>query len=383
MKTLADPVHRLVERRRAALNERSRFDWLPVDGVTGFLLPHLWFLHRARGDTTRAVRQQGRAAYLKAASRYLVFRDRLQSVVGALSGKGIPVIVLKGIALSQQLYPSPGLRHMDDIDLLLRPRDIQEGLQALLGLGWRAGQPADRGESPTERIGWSEDTGQVLEMVLFDPAGRVPLELHQHVIPYTWLRNSYAVEMEAIWNQAVPMDAEGLDSALTLSPIHTLAYQCLHLAQHGLLPLRFHLDVDLILRNAKIDRSWSWPEFVRCAERWRIRSAVYHCFRFCRWLFDSPVPAWVLKELDPGGAAKARVRSILRPEDLVADRPLRLGARYPTLVKAFLPDRMRDLFRLAMRMVSPERSWRRYRYGREATLFHHWRHAWGVFSRGS
>ncbi len=49
----------------------------------------------------------------------------LTYILGVLKAESIPVIVLKGAALCQTLYPDAGLRPMRDIDLLLSKEDVQ------------------------------------------------------------------------------------------------------------------------------------------------------------------------------------------------------------------------------------------------------------------
>jgi len=62
----------------------------------------------------------------------LVRNRVLREILDAFEASGIPAIVLKGAALAHVLYPSPELRPMNDLDLLV-DADLAERAQAVLG----------------------------------------------------------------------------------------------------------------------------------------------------------------------------------------------------------------------------------------------------------
>lgn len=59
----------------------------------------------------------------------------LQGILETLQQHDIPVLVLKGAALCNTLYPEPGLRPMRDIDLLLPPEHIHHAQELLQKTG--------------------------------------------------------------------------------------------------------------------------------------------------------------------------------------------------------------------------------------------------------
>ena len=56
--------------------------------------------------------------------------------VRPLTEAGLEPLVFKGPAVAAR-YPEPGLRPMDDIDLLLPAADHRRALDALAGAGWQ------------------------------------------------------------------------------------------------------------------------------------------------------------------------------------------------------------------------------------------------------
>ena len=66
----------------------------------------------------------------------------LHQILSLLEAEGIPVLVLKGAALCQTLYPEIGLRPMRDIDLLLAKEDVQHVHVFLQNNGFQASTAA-------------------------------------------------------------------------------------------------------------------------------------------------------------------------------------------------------------------------------------------------
>ena len=61
-----------------------------------------------------------------------------------------PGIVLKGPAISDRLYPDPGLRPYNDLDLLVARRALQDAKAALSAIGYEARiQSGAASRSPT------------------------------------------------------------------------------------------------------------------------------------------------------------------------------------------------------------------------------------------
>ena len=79
------------------------------------------------------VTSQLRSLYHRETIRSVARRELLRATLLRLSDADIPVIVLKGAALSALVYPSPALRSMGDIDLLVRRRDLGRADEVLRG----------------------------------------------------------------------------------------------------------------------------------------------------------------------------------------------------------------------------------------------------------
>jgi hypothetical protein len=341
----------------------------------------VWRLRREEGDAA-PTDGRGEHLYWTNVARFTVFRHRLQGVVSALGEEGIPVIVLKGALLAETLFESPGYRAMSDMDVLVRQQDFRAAVDCLDAHGWQS-QHRDQKDGLLEMAGRRgvEQTWQTGEWTVLNEDG-CALDIHWHLVPAVWLRPGYRVDMDGVWDEARPLDAEDLAGAFGLSDVHSLAYLCLHVAQHGLLSLRWLFDVDRFVRCCDDLSEWHWDDLIACVTEWEMRSAAFHALSFSKDLFDSPVPAPVLRRLDPGFAARARVAALIRPHHLLEDGSSAPGRRYPTLVKGALLDSGRDMGRVLRRVLYPAPLWRRTRYRSEASLGTHWRHVIEVVARG-
>ena len=138
----------------------------------------------------------------------------------ALAGRGIPVLVLKGLPLAQRLYGTPFARGSVDIDLLVPPDAVTAAERALIGAGWRRSMPDFR-ETPL-RTRWYETL--VRDVWLDGPGGR--LELHRRL-----LGNPFVFDPPFA-------DLAGRGATVTLGgrafPTLGDADQLLYLACHGL-----------------------------------------------------------------------------------------------------------------------------------------------------
>ncbi len=75
------------------------------------------------GQVPKPVAERLRHLYHRDTIHGIARRELLRTTLLRFSEAGVPVIVLKGAALAALVYPSPALRPMRDIDLLVHRRD--------------------------------------------------------------------------------------------------------------------------------------------------------------------------------------------------------------------------------------------------------------------
>jgi hypothetical protein len=101
--------------------------------ITAASMPEEW---------TARFEQSARRRRMRAA----VMIEEFQRIHAEFYKAGIQVIPIKGIALSQQIYPSPSMRYFDDIDLLVKREEGQDALTVLEAMGYEAHPNAPRPE---------------------------------------------------------------------------------------------------------------------------------------------------------------------------------------------------------------------------------------------
>ena len=117
--------------------------------------------------------------------------------IARLNTSGIDTIVLKGAALVNSVYDDPGMRWMNDVDVLVQVDRAAEAYDVLLNEGWR-GERNHRGEM--------EHVVRVLRSVdLMRPDGAA-LDLHWHVL----LECCDPGDDDAFWSDAVEVAVSNL-----------------------------------------------------------------------------------------------------------------------------------------------------------------------------
>lgn len=200
---------------------------------------------------TQAQREQARAMHRAIQLRVLSLERELVAVAERLESSGIDVRVLKGSACAQLDYPDPALRSFIDLDLLLRPSDIDSAIAVLV--------EADFVRILAEpRPGFDRrfDKGTTLRS-----AARVELDLHRTFVLGPW---GVLVDIDALWDDGEPFSIGGRELRALSAPNRFL-HACYHAAL-GDWPLRLGslrdvaqlLPEDTPAQVALIERASDW-----------------------------------------------------------------------------------------------------------------------------
>jgi predicted nucleotidyltransferase len=169
----------------------------------------------------------------------MLIRSEMYKLLDTFERSGIQVIVLKGIRLSERFFGHFSGRGTSDIDLLVRPEDLDEAVALL---------------ERHEFIRYIEDDADHFHMLLnkFYANEDFPLlgvELHWNI-----LREHVSdTDMSCFWMDAEPISPYQL--VKELSAKDTFYYLCLHGYNHNMLSLKYVIDILHVLRccSAEID----------------------------------------------------------------------------------------------------------------------------------
>ena len=204
----------------------------------------------------------------------------LRGALAALDNAGIPVVVLKGMALAYLVYSEPTLRPMQDVDLWLSPDQLEAGAETLREAGFQFPRRTYEGR-------WTPGAAQDGDdRALEVPGTPIFLELHGG-LP-SWAGFPVAVTTAA-WTraQSVPL---GDVVAHVLAPEDLLLHVALHLSRRHLFRsgLQGVVDLTLVLEHWR-DR-WQWAALAEDYERLGVTQWMRLALRMAKLLLDAPVP---------------------------------------------------------------------------------------------
>jgi hypothetical protein len=96
----------------------------------------------------RARVEQPRVQRLGTLARNLSIAEHTREILDAAGAAAVPMLPLKGALLAHTIYEDPGLRPMRDVDLLVRPRDLERAIALLARLGFSVASPPGARFSP-------------------------------------------------------------------------------------------------------------------------------------------------------------------------------------------------------------------------------------------
>jgi len=220
-------------------------------------------------------------AYNQTLFRNLVYSTELEELLSIFNQHNLKAIELKGFDLAENLYGNPGLRPMCDIDILVKPEDLESAGACLVKAGY---------------IGQTQDDIHPFHTTYYKKTGSLftAVELH-------WaLEDKRLVDFpyREIWERSKTRLVQGTP-VLTLSLEDSLMFLSHHLIKNDDQWLKSLCDIAELLK--KHEGSLDWDYVCHSAMySWHIGSAVYYSLRRARELFGAPVPDLVLKKVRPG-----------------------------------------------------------------------------------
>lgn len=237
-----------------------------------------------------------RSAYLCCLTANLRARQQLAAVVGALAGRGVSPVLLKGAHLAFGVYPDPGVRPMCDLDLLVERDAVLAAVQVLDGLGYAPIRPYDL----------HAEMALLHHLPPYAKPGCHHVEIHWALVR---AEEPYHIDTAALLARSRPAAIAGL-SARVLDPADLLLHLCVHAAAAdrlagGLRPLA---DVVEVLRAMRDDPSLA--EARSRATAWGAGRCLNLVLSLCAELIPGALPPGLPAALDP---------------EPIAEEPLTLG----------------------------------------------------------
>jgi Uncharacterised nucleotidyltransferase len=243
------------------------------------------------------LRERCRALYVGNVARNMRLFAELERILGPLRRAGIPVILLKGAAMTRPLFGDIGLRHMGDLDVLVPVDARQPALAVLRALGYHLvpDPPAGiRARARRDGLVWpptsvldAEASARLYERYHFhyylERDGQTfPLELHWHIV-----RPGRGGPIDDFWREARPARVGDVD-ALCFRPEHLLLHLALHLTADDWAQLRLARLVDV--HRAVTTQTLDWAWLGHAAERQHAARALGVALGLARRVLGTAVP---------------------------------------------------------------------------------------------
>lgn len=225
-------------------------------------------------DILRALKK----AYHRTAIRNIIICQKLGELLDSFREAGIEVILLKGMALIETVYPNIALRPMVDIDLLVHQEELPQVQTTLNRLGYRNSL-----SDPHE----------------FCREGMV-VDLHWDMVNIVRVksrRRAHQVKLSNIWRNSTSIQIDGR-TARILSPEDLVIDLCLHLTfHHGLRGLIWFVDLQEVLRyyNEQLDLH----KLVEYCTECKVTRPVFWCLFYIKQILGTDIPPDVIERLRP------------------------------------------------------------------------------------
>ena len=198
-----------------------------------------------------------RSTYLAQFRTSLQIRGELKRILDLLSAHEIEAVPFKGPVLAAQAYDDPNMRTFSDLDLLVRPQDVDRTDEALQAEGFEAKDPLPKTYDThwSHYAPWHALHGNAVGYVR-DPGtpGALHVDLHWGLASRYFMFPMHTAE---IWERLVPVALENGYTVATFSPEDTLLFLCMHATKDSWEKLSLVCDIAELLRtHHHIDHTW-------------------------------------------------------------------------------------------------------------------------------
>ncbi len=208
----------------------------------------------------------------------------LERIARRFNAANVPLMALKGAALSLTLYARPDERAMGDLDLMVRASDIDQARALLEALGGLRGEPLVR-----------EDFFPRFHYEIEYTLGSIyPVKVDLHVRPFRPLRYVQTVPDDALWQRAELVEI-GAATLLVPSVENMLIHLCVHAAVHGCTQQKWVAEIKRWTDNHKTRTDWEC--FATSVQAWCLVVPVWRTLSVVGQSFGQAVPEEVLARL--------------------------------------------------------------------------------------
>ncbi len=333
----------------------NQVDWeLFNDKATGSHLAPLLYRSIAEhpfGIVPEKTKTHLRNTYNQVLAFNIVIQQVFIDFVGQLNNAQIPVIPLKGIYLSEAVYKDIGLRHLSDIDLLIKTDDLEKICDIFSKQGWEVQVAMVQSQIAGRKF------RNAHPCVLIK--NKVRIELH------TRLYNSGSgikISTADLWNDTFQEQFLGLEIQQFSNEL-LLQHLCLHLHKH-LMGSEFKIvsfcDIREFLRLKRA--VFDWGRFDDYSIKHQCKNQIAEVLHICHTIWKMDIPPNVRKVHSNTQEIESRFWDFMR--DTSPKKTSGLEDSFEMLRKKLkLLDSKQEKLQFLMGFVFPKTEFMRERYG--------------------
>lgn len=198
--------------------------------------------------------------YYASLAKYIELAEETVTILNKAKDEKLLLIPIKGLAYADEYYARFGFRPVCDVDLLIKPEDLQKGIALLEENGYKkhlCDKSQDYWEKEQCHLAFIKHT-EVLPILV---------ELHWAVD----FQREGKPALPNLWDRLSTKKIGG-EEFFVLSPEDNLLSLALHQRRFGkMMNLKYICDLGMILRKEKLD----WEYIIRTAFKEKIRSSLY------------------------------------------------------------------------------------------------------------
>lgn len=277
-----------------------------------------------------------RLRYLGSLRHNLLLKDELKRIISSLNKKGIEAVPLKGPIASEQIFGDIALYTGSDMDLLVRPSDIEGAKRVLREMGYS--QIGGLTEEDYRRVSYH-----------LPPYGKKGFYVELH-----WnLTMRYFHSSSDFWWDEVGEIEYDEERFLSLSPERYILYAIFRLFSHAFYPLKFHVLLAGLI-DFYSDRM-DWDALSSMAKEIGMERLLGFTLSMMRDFFDIDIPV----RFKGDGILMNRIKDMIL-KGLFDEEPV-LTRRM--IIYSYLQESLKGYLSLLMRRLFPSQAEIRSRYG--------------------
>lgn len=260
-------------------------DIFDLDAASYRLMPQVYFHLKDTGlEEIYRNKMKGIYRYTWAKNQHLF--QTMKPVLAALELAKIPILLLKGAALSLSHFQDFGLRPMQDFDLLVPESSALKALSILQSKGWTPKYLKYQTVCKFNPLFL-----QVYSAINLEEKEQAECDLHWRVL--CWGERKQGIEHD-IWERAAPSSWQGIP-LLIPSAADQLFHVCIHGTEYNDIPsIRWASDAMMIFQN---EPTIDWKRLLDLSKRHRHAFALRETMHYLQETLRAPISSSFLQEL--------------------------------------------------------------------------------------